>query len=141
MYKKPEVTKYSGTELLDLMGPVETAYSSCYLESGQEGCDLMFALGTPEGMVAEDFDGFGFVLKGPDNCGTEKGECVFEGEDDNCIFDSDGELNTKSLVFWTDLCEASCNVDGTWTLEAWWLDGDIDNPRCPVEVTYQEPDG
>jgi len=27
MYVKPEVTRYSGAELLDLMGPVETAYT------------------------------------------------------------------------------------------------------------------
>jgi hypothetical protein len=26
MYSKPEVTRYSGNELLDLMGPVETGY-------------------------------------------------------------------------------------------------------------------
>jgi hypothetical protein len=34
MYEKPDVTRYGGTELLDLMGPVETQYA-------QTTCEIM----------------------------------------------------------------------------------------------------
>jgi hypothetical protein len=138
MYEKPEVTRYSGTELLDLMGPVEMAY--CTLEAGQEDCNIIFSLPAPEGMVAEDFDGFGFILDGPNDCETVKEPCFF---DNGCLFEVEDNLNSKTVVFYLNLCQTPCDVDGTFTVEAWWLedgwnDGKV-SQSCIGDVDYQLP--
>jgi hypothetical protein len=46
MYTKPDVTRYSGRELLDLMGPVETGY--CDIEViGGDGCSKVLQVSLP----------------------------------------------------------------------------------------------
>jgi hypothetical protein len=142
MYSKPEVSRYTGLELLDLMGPVETAY--CDLSGVQEDCALIFELETPNGLTLEDLDSFEkdkwrihYVLTGPetgDTCSPVSGEC--EGPD--CIFDLDGGPPSDThLDLRVNMCDEfdGCNPWGEWKLEAWWEIGDKELlPACTEKV-------
>jgi hypothetical protein len=151
MYVKPEVTRYTGTELLDLMGPAETAYE-CDL-SGQQGtqddiCDLEFLLVTPDGRSLEDSFpgglstvGIGFELTGPNNCGTWSGVCG--ANENDCVFNL-GEPDAGDTYVWMvypDACHSdpSCDPDGDWELTAWWIDDGDELPSCTVvDVNFED---
>jgi hypothetical protein len=84
MYLKPEVTRYSGTELLDLMGPVETAY--CELEPREPPapwCDVdTYWRLSYEGFTTREIEDARvyWEMSGP-GCGTETGVCDGETEE------------------------------------------------------------
>jgi hypothetical protein len=130
MYVKPEVTNYSGKELLDLMGPVETAYD-CDLTGDQGTGDgqsyIEYTLQVPEGSELDDFDGTYFHLDGP--CAERTGTCG-EGIGDDCILES-GEEGLTYIEFGINICEVSeepCDPTGNWTLETQLIE---DGKRLP----------
>jgi hypothetical protein len=121
MYVKPEVTQYSGAELLDLMGPVETGYA-CSLDGGPEPFILCETVEFTVGMRdIEECDSFKWVLTGPDNCdsSTREGECRpdsggdYDWGTDNCPFTSSGEY-----AFEGNLCNIlDCAMSDPYTLK------------------------
>lgn len=71
MYVKPEVTRYSGTELLDLMGPVETGY--CEIRQVEEvtRCQKELRVLLPDGTTTDDYEerlGFYLMPQRPGEC-------------------------------------------------------------------------
>jgi hypothetical protein len=130
MYAKPEVTRYGGKELLDLMGPVETAYK-CGLDGPETPFDCAnanFTLFAPEGTSSFDWEGYNWILTGPDSCDQveTRGWCG-PGETD-CPWEP-GEESEASYEFSGDLCEIlNCRDSGEWTLGVELFDGKTSEP-------------
>jgi hypothetical protein len=145
MYVKPEVTRYSGAELVDLMGPVETAYD-CNLEVTQDGCDIVFTLDLPNGMTVgdmEDWKGFGFVLDSPNHECADNEEGFCPPDNTFCPFEDPGEDpgDTSLELRLLNVCEdpPDCQKNGTWYMEAWWVDGSgKDGEPCYAEVQFED---
>jgi hypothetical protein len=142
MYEKPEVTRYSGKELLDLMGPVETQYD-CDLDGKQVGgCEIEFILQSPGGRELGDvFDdeediGIRYRLTGPCTAGDRSGVCT-PGWD--CLFPDPEPSSTDTEVplFLDGRCDSPCD-DGFWTLEVWWINDGEEYPSCSTTVEFHE---
>lgn len=117
------MTRYAGKELLELMGPVETAY--CDMDGEQEvRCSIRYTLELPECSVLGDFDGVDLLLNGP---------CA-DDIDDNCLITDEGppDLGATSVDFLIDICaiSESCYATGNWALETRLIEDGERLPGC-----------
>jgi hypothetical protein len=143
MYVKPEVTRYSGTELLDLMGPVETAYI-CGLDGPDvHSCETIeFTLYAPEGTSSFDWEGYNWTLIGPDGCDPVETSGWCGPNEENCPWELTDEDKTAA-VFTGNLCDILvCNDEcGDWTLEVELFDGETSEPCSKTLYGGLEPTG
>jgi hypothetical protein len=156
MYVKPEVTRYSGTELLDLMGPVETGYvdyecreisvvpESGFIVTCGSSLDITFQWPIPEPPTGWDHVEYRVTPPDLSSCGQAE-ESMPEGLLD---VDEDKGINTLSLpgaipdgpsdFNFCDLAE--CSDPGVYTLELWFVDSD-DPPNTTTPCrTFPELD-
>jgi hypothetical protein len=84
MYVKPDVTRYSGTELLDLMGPVETGY--CEIPDTIVNCERAYfevplCLKDPDFIVFEVIDSsYSMPIDDPQVASVENGIAAINGD-------------------------------------------------------------
>jgi len=139
MYVKPEVTRYSGKELLDLMGPVETAYD-CNLDGPEflscPDAEETFRLVSPEGTTLDDWGSERWLLTGPGTCGdtgwTSEGGDL--GEWDGA---SSPDGFTRTIDFRGNLHSIlGCDDSGDWMLEVYFVqDGTGDRSEtCDIVI-------
>jgi hypothetical protein len=144
MYSKPEVSRYTGLELLDLMGPVETAYD-CDLDGREVDGGIEFILETPDGRSLDDLfpefppvggDGIGTVLTptGGQECPDAIGGWPCEGF---CVYEEPALTGSETSVplLLADIC-GLCDATGEWTLKAWWIVDGKELPSCTEKVDF-----
>jgi hypothetical protein len=110
MYVKPEVTRYCGTELLDLMGPVETGYCDIpdtLVECGPATISIPLCMENPDFIYFE----------------TQGGETY-----DGTIGINDPEVTVKDGVATIRTDEACIAPAGTYTVD---FGVGIGNPEEP----------
>jgi hypothetical protein len=119
VYEKPEVTQYSGAELIDLMGPVETAY-----------CEVK----APESVVCEgaslavDFSDIPDFTEGLWTFREPSGQLVevrYDRESGSC-----GISNST----WTCKFAYNCNDTGEYKVTVKLIDGDTATCSDKFEV-------
>jgi hypothetical protein len=129
MYVKPEVTRYSGTELLDLMGPVETAYT----------CELRAEPTTIECDSSDTATYIVDISDMPDFTKVVFSYTYLSGADpfSDTIPRSEGTMVDST---WRYEEGASCNVDYPgYTIEFTLKDDDgVTTESCSTEITVTQ---
>jgi len=146
MYVKPEVTRYSGTELLDLMGPVETAYSCELSVAWSDDCWRLVSVGVSENIDIDDLvEAIGWdVRPDPDNgqCSPDDGVVVGSDEctDGEAICCFDFEDSDEDEIWVNMCCLLECGPERgpeEWNLELSFFDDSPPvNPvaTCDVDI-------
>jgi hypothetical protein len=140
MYVKPDVTRYTGTELLDLMGPVETGY--CDIEVVEEGpCQKLMLVSLPAGSDindVEDLLGWRIIPDDDSVCEEDEGEAP---EPPGC-FGAFGAEGNDIGVGLDVCCLADCAPPELeqWTLELTLFFENGSETTCDVTMDVGEPE-
>jgi hypothetical protein len=109
MYSKPEVSRHTGLELLDLMGPVETAYCDLSVVDGDD-CSRLVRV-EASGNIDDLVEAIGWEVRpDPDNgrCGQDDGVIMDGDECTNgepiCCFEEPYEAPNGDLMVWVNMC-------------------------------------
>lgn len=139
MYVKPEVTRYGGKELLDLMGPVETGYCDIEVQE-QAPCQKELRVNTPTDL--DDYRerlGWQITPADPGGCSDDDDSGVIPGPADGCFGDiTDGDGYFRVPVDVCCLAECVPNDQEEWTLGLTLFRDNGSEDTCDIDLLVGE---